>query len=180
MKVILAKIRSKFSSVNCSFLSPVYFITFLIYFNSVPGWNLYPSKNLISSVLFEFFFSTVPLLTFPLSSSKASIFRASWIADYSDAENFLSLFYSKNFSPYGPNYTHFSNKLYDNLYNKLYDTNDKSTRIKLYNQMDSIIVNNFVVIPLYYDQIIRLTQKNVENLNLNKMNILNLETVKLN
>jgi len=46
--------------------------------------------------------------------------------------------------------------------------------------MDSIIINNFVVIPLYYDQIIRLTQKNVENLNLNKMNILNLETVKLN
>ncbi|MAJ98798.1 MAG: ABC transporter substrate-binding protein [Flavobacteriales bacterium] len=115
-----------------------------------------------------------------ISSSKASIFRASWIADYSDAENFLSLFYSKNYSPYGPNYTHFSNKLYDNLYDKLYFTNDKSTRMKLYNQMDSIIVNNFVVIPLYYDQIIRLTQKNVENLNLNKMNILNLETVKLN
>ena len=79
-----------------------------------------------------------------VSSSKASIFRASWIADYSDAENFLSLFYSKNLSPYGPNYTHFSNQLYDNLYNKLYNIDDKSTRIKLYNQMDSIIVLSLI------------------------------------
>ncbi|MDQ3191898.1 MAG: ABC transporter substrate-binding protein, partial [Bacteroidota bacterium] len=32
-------------------------------------------------------------------------FRKSWVADYPDGENFLTLFYSKNFSPLGPNYT---------------------------------------------------------------------------
>ena len=37
------------------------------------------------------------------SSGKSSLFRASWIADYPDPENFLSLFYSKNKSPNGPN-----------------------------------------------------------------------------
>ena len=39
------------------------------------------------------------------SSGKVEAFRASWIADYPDAENYLSLFYSANFSPrcfYGP------------------------------------------------------------------------------
>lgn len=31
------------------------------------------------------------------ATGKLAIFRASWIADYPDAENYLSLFYSKNF-----------------------------------------------------------------------------------
>ena len=50
-----------------------------------------------------------------VATSKLSFFRGSWIADYADAENYLALFYSKNFCPNGPNYTHFSNKEYDNL-----------------------------------------------------------------
>ena len=33
------------------------------------------------------------------SKGKLDLFRASWIADYPDAENYLSLFYSKNFAP---------------------------------------------------------------------------------
>ena len=49
-------------------------------------------------------------------TGKSSFFRASWIADYPDPENFLALFYSKNKSPFGPNYTHFSNEKYDSLY----------------------------------------------------------------
>ena len=36
------------------------------------------------------------------ANGKLPIFRASWIADYPDAENYLSLFYSKNFAPNGP------------------------------------------------------------------------------
>jgi peptide/nickel transport system substrate-binding protein len=40
---------------------------------------------------------------------RKSFFRASWIADYPDAENYLSLFYSKT-SPDGPNYTHFKSE----------------------------------------------------------------------
>ena len=51
-----------------------------------------------------------------MATGKASIFRASWIADYPDAENYLSLFYSKNFAPNGPNYTHFKNEQFDEWY----------------------------------------------------------------
>ncbi|MDV7399663.1 ABC transporter substrate-binding protein, partial [Arthrospira platensis SPKY1] len=51
-----------------------------------------------------------------ISTGKADFFRASWIADYPDAENYLSLFYSKNKAPNGPNYTHFSNAKFDALY----------------------------------------------------------------
>ena len=45
-----------------------------------------------------------------VATSKLNFFRGSWIADYADAENYLALFYSKNFCPNGPNYTHFKNK----------------------------------------------------------------------
>ena len=41
------------------------------------------------------------------SNSKAPFFRGSWIADYADAFNYLSCFYSKNPAP--PNYTHYKN-----------------------------------------------------------------------
>jgi len=40
------------------------------------------------------------------SSGDLDAFRASWIADYPDAENYLSLFYSKNFTPNGPSSNH--------------------------------------------------------------------------
>ena len=36
-------------------------------------------------------------------------FRKSWTGDYPDPLNFFQLFYSGNFSPNGPNYTHFKN-----------------------------------------------------------------------
>ena len=45
-----------------------------------------------------------------MATSKLNFFRGSWMADYPDAENYLSLFYSKNFCPEGPNYTHFYNE----------------------------------------------------------------------
>ncbi|MFB6305462.1 MAG: ABC transporter substrate-binding protein, partial [Flavobacteriales bacterium] len=53
-----------------------------------------------------------------VAKSRVRFFRKSWVADYPDAQNFLSLFYSKNKSPEGPNYTQFENKEFDSLYEK--------------------------------------------------------------
>ena len=53
-----------------------------------------------------------------IAQSKSNWFRGSWIADYPDAENYLSLFYSDNFCPKGPNYTHYSNAKFDKLYSQ--------------------------------------------------------------
>jgi len=108
------------------------------------------------------------------------LFRASWIADYPDAENYLSLFYSKNFTPNGPNYTHFKNRTFDSLYTKAMQINDRKKRIALYKQLDSIIIKELPIIPLYYDQAIHFTQKNVVGLNINPINLLNLKRVKKN
>lgn len=111
------------------------------------------------------------------SSGNLESFRASWIADYPDAENYLSLFYSKNFSPSGPNYTHFSNNEFNALYQKSMITSEPEKRFELYKKMDSLLMSQYPVIPLYYDQAVRFTQKNVKGLKMNAINLLNLKRV---
>lgn len=112
------------------------------------------------------------------SIGKLQVFRASWIADYPDAQNYLSLFYSKNFSPNGPNYTHFSSEVFDKLYEKALQTVNDKKRISLYTKMDSIIIANAPVVPLYYDEVVRFIQKNVSGLGINPVNMLDLRRVK--
>jgi peptide/nickel transport system substrate-binding protein len=111
------------------------------------------------------------------SSGKLQLFRASWIADYPDAENYLSLFYSKNFSPNGPNYTHFKNKTYDSLYEQAMITPLENLRIQKYEQMDELIMKEFPIVPLYYDEVVRFVQKDVKGMTINPINLLVLKNV---
>jgi len=113
-----------------------------------------------------------------VANSKAPFFRASWLADYPDAENYLALFYSKNFSPAGPNYTHFSNEEFDKLYEQSLKERNLEKRTGLYHQMDKIIMNEAVIVPLFYDQVVRFTHKEVEGLSTNPVNLLVLKKVK--
>ena len=112
------------------------------------------------------------------ASGKFSIFRASWIADYPDAENYVSLFYSKNFTPNGPNYTHFKNEQFDALYEESIKEVDVKKRHQLYQKMDSIIIDEAPIVPLYYDEVIRFSQKNVHGLGINPIDLLNLKRVR--
>lgn len=112
------------------------------------------------------------------ATGKLAIFRASWIADYPDAENYLSLFYSKNFTPNGPNYTHFKNEEFDLLYEKSIEITAPEERYRLYQQMDSILIQEAPVVPLYYDEVIRFTQKNVHGLGINPIDMLQLKKVR--
>ncbi len=105
------------------------------------------------------------------------IARSSWIADFPDAENYLFLFYSKNFAPKGPNFTHFNNKRYDELYEEAFKTVNDNSRYKIYQQMDSILIAEAPIIPLYYDAVVRFSQKNVKGLEINPINLLKLKRV---
>ena len=112
------------------------------------------------------------------SSGELAIFRASWIADYPDAENYLSLFYSKNFTPNGPNYAHFKNNIYDSLYVVSLSLPNIEKRKLLYERMDSIIIEEAPVVPLYYDMAVRFVSKKVSGLGINPQNFLVLKKVK--
>ena len=112
------------------------------------------------------------------SNGKVDWFRSSWVADYLDAENYLSIFYSKNFAPNGSNYFHFKNKEVDSLYNKAFTINDIEKRKLLYTTIDSIAMQNAILVPLYYDEVVRFTRKNIKGLGINPINLLDLKWVK--
>lgn len=113
-----------------------------------------------------------------MAQGRSEWFRGSWIADYPDAENYLSLFYSKNSSPHGPNYTHFSNAEYDKLYEQSIKETNEQKRGALYYQMNNIIIEEAPVVILYYDEVLRFTQKNIQGLKTNAMNLLTLKYVR--
>jgi len=116
------------------------------------------------------------LLLEQTATSRASFFRGSWIADYPEAENYLSVFYGRNPAP--PNYTRYQNPAYDRLYEQALLVNDDSTRIELYKQMDRMIIEDAPVVPLWYDEVIRLVQPNVKGFQPNGLNLLELRRVK--
>ncbi|MBT8288197.1 MAG: ABC transporter substrate-binding protein [Flavobacteriaceae bacterium] len=112
------------------------------------------------------------------ANGKLNMFRASWIADYPDAENYLSLYYSKNFAPGGPNYTHFTNPDFDLWYETAFLQTDTKARENLYTKMDSLVMQATPVVPLFYDEVVRFTRKEVKGLGINPVNLLDLRRVK--
>lgn len=119
-------------------------------------------------------------LTTEVAEGRVAMFRKSWIGDYPDPENFMSLFYSRHWSPAGVNYTHFANKEFDRLYEQCLTEQSDSTRSGLFLCMEQILVDEAPVAPLYYDQVVRLVAKNVTGLSVDPMNLINLERVTKN
>jgi ABC-type transport system substrate-binding protein len=111
------------------------------------------------------------------SNSRALFFRGSWIADYPDAENYLSVFYSRNPAP--PNYTRYNNPEFDAIFEKaLAETND-SVRFQLYRSADQLVMQDAPIVPLWYDMVIRLVQMNVQGFYPNALNLLELRRVRI-
>ncbi|HJU46283.1 MAG TPA: ABC transporter substrate-binding protein [Chitinophagaceae bacterium] len=112
------------------------------------------------------------LLLEQTAQSQALFFRGSWMADYPDAENYLSVFYSKNPAP--PNYTRYKNPAFDKLYERSLVEQNDSMRYGLYRQMDQMIMEEAPVVPLWYDEVIRLVQPGIKGFEPNSLNLLEL------
>lgn len=117
------------------------------------------------------------LLREQMSNEQAPFFWGTWIADYPDAESYLTMFYGKNGAP--PNYTRFHNDEYDRLYEQsLVETNEEK-KLEMYMMMDRIIIEEAPCVPLFYDEVLHFIQKRVKNWNTNNLNLLELKEVKL-
>ena len=114
-----------------------------------------------------------------MAQGKCQWFRGSWVADYPDAENYLSLFYGPNRTPAGPNYTRFSNPTVSRLYSHARSCTSTDERTRLYQTIDSLVMQEAPVMVLYYDQILHFTHKNVSGLRSNAMNNLDLRHVRI-
>lgn len=115
------------------------------------------------------------LLLEQTAKSQALFFRGSWMADYPDAENYLSVFYGNNPAP--PNYTRYNNPAYNKLYEKALQEANDSIRYNLYRQMDNMIINDAPIIPLWYDMVIRLVHPYIKDFQPNSLNLLELRKV---
>jgi oligopeptide transport system substrate-binding protein len=117
------------------------------------------------------------LLLEETAKSQALFFRASWIGDYPDAENYLSVFYSENPAP--PNYTRYKNAAFDVLYRKALIENNDSIRYTMYRAMDQMIINDAPVVPLWYDQVIHFVNPAVTGFEANGLNLLELRHTRI-
>ncbi|MDB5227543.1 MAG: dipeptide transporter substrate-binding protein [Bacteroidota bacterium] len=123
----------------------------------------------------------IDLLTVPwaqhteaVESAKTDFYRLGWQADYPDAENFLNLFHSK----YVPadinqktyiNSFRYKSKAFDNYFDDAIATVDEQQRNVLYAKADQQVMDDAVVLPIYYDMDFRLLQPNVRNCPQNAM-----------
>jgi len=112
-----------------------------------------------------------------VASGQCYFFKKSWVGDYPDGENFLSLFCTKNFSPEGTNYFHYSNKEYDELFEKAISESDNATRYADYAKLDQMMIDDAPVVPLYYDEVLHIVNKRITGLPINSLNLLDLRYV---
>ncbi len=117
------------------------------------------------------------LLLEETAKSQALFFRASWIGDYPDAENYLSVFYSVNPAP--PNYTRYRNLKYDQLYRNALVENNDSMRYDYYRKMDQLVINDAPVVPLWYDEVIHFVNPAVSGFEANGRNLLELRHTRI-
>jgi oligopeptide transport system substrate-binding protein len=99
-----------------------------------------------------------------------AFWRANWGADYFDPENFMALFYSKNKTPSGPNYTHYSNPRADSLYDLGLRETDFTKRKAIYNEMERIVMYDCPWILLIYNEVIYLKNKHLKGMYIDGLN----------
>ena len=90
---------------------------------------------------------------------------------------YLSLYYSKNFAPNGPNYTHYKSDAYDSLFESAFNETNTKKREQLYTKMDSLMMQQTPIVPLFYDEVVRFTRENISGLGINPVNLLELKRV---
>lgn len=106
-----------------------------------------------------------------IKSGKAAMWRGGWLADYPDPENFLNIFFGSDetediaaINPFKYNSEEF---------NELFDRAKKETngeeRMKLYAACDQLIINDAIVMPLFYKDFITMVNLKAKKFETNQM-----------
>jgi peptide/nickel transport system substrate-binding protein len=117
-----------------------------------------------------------------MENGKAPFFRVTWIADYPDPENFINQFSSEHV-PQNPaektflNFMRYKNPELDALLSKAREEMDTKKRNEVLVKCDQIIIDDAVVLPLYYEENTRLLSANVRGFDQNAMEIRDLTRV---
>jgi len=108
-------------------------------------------------------------------------FCFSWTGNSPDPENFLRIFYGKNNVEklLGLNLTNFNNTQFDSLLLVANAEPNKSKRYSILSKAEKIIMDEVPVIPIYYDENLRLERSSVKNFPENAINYIDLSVVHL-
>lgn len=119
---------------------------------------------------------TIELVTFMereelVSSGDAIFWKAGWVADYPDAENFLSLFYGGNIGEKNAsmNPFNYNNPVFNGMYEKALVETDETKRNELFAKCDQLVIDDAVVMPLINDDFITMVNMKVRKFVTNEM-----------
>lgn len=114
-----------------------------------------------------------------IASGEAKIWRAGWVADYPDPENFLGLFYGGNAGEnlLQMNPFHFQSEEFDRLFEAAGREQDPAKREKLYQQCDQLVVDQAAVIPVLTDDHVVMINARVRNFKASPLESLDLTSV---
>ena len=112
-------------------------------------------------------------------SGKAKMWRSGWIADYPDAENFLSLFYSKNIEESGAevNAFRFRDSNYDLFFDNAMRETNEIKRNDLLVLCDQIIVDKAPVMPILTDDFMIMINARIRDFKTNSMESLDFSSI---
>jgi len=111
---------------------------------------------------------------------KVDFWRFGWIADYPDPSNFLYLFHGKNLvqgQESTINYFRYSSPAFDEIYEAALKEIDVEKRMALYAQADQILMDDAVLMPLYFNLDFRLIDPDVKDFDINEMEYRDLSVV---
>lgn len=114
-----------------------------------------------------------------MASGKAKIWRAGWVADYPDPENFLSLFYGGNINDNSgvANAFRFRNDAYNALFDKALRELDENKRNDLLVKCDQMIINEAAVMPIMTDDFMVMVNARARDFKTNSMENLDFSVI---
>ena len=115
-----------------------------------------------------------------VEAAQVDFWRSGWIADYPDPSNFLYLFHGKNIiegQETSINYFRYASAAFDEVYEAALREIDTEKRMALYAQADQILMDDAVIMPLYFNLDIRLIDPDLKDFDVNEMEYRDLSVV---
>lgn len=114
-----------------------------------------------------------------IANGTAKIWRAGWVADYPDPENFLGLFYGGNVNGNSSqvNAFKFRSAHFDKLFIQACSEENPEKRMKLFNLCDQVVIDEAAVMPILTDDHVVMINARVRNFKASPLEALNLTSV---
>ena len=111
-----------------------------------------------------------------LDDNEFGVFTSGWCADYPDPQNFLDLLFHSN-SP--QNEFNYSNDEVDALLSQAAVETNTRRRIRLYQQVEEMVLEDWVAVPLWHDRQFLLAQPYVKGFEVTPIGVPQLQNIRI-